>query len=107
MTYVRIGPTSTVDARPPAMVVTDPDPDDGPWSDTPQKGGSTMTTAGAFALGISDVAFSSPPPSRPTRPQRRTGRTGIVANLLRAIHRELDQATQTMDRMPRITNYPY
>ena len=66
-----------------------------------------MTTAGAFALGISDVAFSSPPPNRPSRPQRSTGRGGIIASLLRAIHRELDHATQTMDRMPRITNYPY
>lgn len=66
-----------------------------------------MTTAGAFALGISDVAFSSPPPSRPSRPQRSTGRGGVVANLLRAIHRELDDATRAMDWMPRITNYPY
>lgn len=66
-----------------------------------------MTTAGAFVLGITDVAFSSPPPSRPSRPQRSTRRGGIIANLLRAIHRELDHATQAVDRLPRITNYPY
>ena len=68
-----------------------------------------MTTAGAFALGVSEVAFFVPPPNRPSRSQRRNGRDGIVATLLRSIRRELAHATATpvTDWMPRITNYPY
>lgn len=68
-----------------------------------------MTTAGAFALGLGEVAFFTPPPSRPTRSQRRSGRDGIVTTLLRTIRRELAHATAApvTDRMPRITNYPY
>ncbi len=68
-----------------------------------------MTTAGAFALGVSEVAFFTPPPNRPSRSQRRTGRDGIVATLLRSIRRELAHATAApvTDCIPRITSYPY
>ncbi len=68
-----------------------------------------MNVGRAFAIGISDVRFFSPPPSRPTRPQRRTGEGGIVRNLLRAISRELTHVADGSGHhlMPRMTNYPY
>lgn len=68
-----------------------------------------MNIGAAFAIGISDVKFFVPPPSRPSWPQRRTGGSGRVRNLLRAINRELAHAASgpVTDWMPRITNYPY
>jgi len=68
-----------------------------------------MTTAGAFALGVSEVAFFPPPPIRPSRSQRTAGRDGIVTRLVRTIRRGLTHATAApvTDWMPRITNYPY
>ena len=68
-----------------------------------------MNIGSAFAIGISDVNFFAPPPSRPTRPERRTGGGGIVRHLLRAINRELSHAAAgpVTSWMPRITNYPY
>jgi len=74
-----------------------------------KRGGGTMATAGAFALGVSEVAFFAPPPIRPSRSQRRTGTDGIVTTLLRAIRRELAHATAApvTEWMPRMTNYPY
>jgi len=63
----------------------------------------------AFAIGISDVRFFTPPPSRPSWPQRRNGEGGIIRNLLRAINREVAHATTgpVTGWMPRMTNYPY
>ncbi len=68
-----------------------------------------MTTAGAFALSFSEVAFPSPPPIRPFRTPRGSGRKGIVAGLLRTIRRELSHAAEDSATawLPRITNYPY
>lgn len=68
-----------------------------------------MTAAGAFALGLSDVAFYSPPPNRPSRPERRTEREGGLTTLIRTVRRELAQAAESTNSswMPRTTNYPY
>lgn len=46
-----------------------------------------MTTAGAFTLRITDVAFIPPPPNRPPRPDRRHRGHGVVTTLLRTIRR--------------------
>ncbi|MGH2383304.1 MAG: hypothetical protein ACRDG7_19075 [Candidatus Limnocylindria bacterium] len=64
-----------------------------------------MSTAGAHALSITDVAFFTPPPNRPSRPERRTGGDGVVTTLLRTIRRELAHAAETTDTegMPRVT----
>ena len=64
-----------------------------------------MSTAGAYALSITDVAFFTPPPNRPSRPGRRNGRDGVVTALLRTIRREVSHAAETTDNqgMPRIT----
>jgi len=68
-----------------------------------------VNVGSAFAIGISDVRFFNPPPSRPTRPQRKTGEGGIVRNLLRGISRELAHMADgsVTTSLPRITNYPY
>ena len=68
-----------------------------------------MNVGSAFAIGISDVRFFTPPPSRPTWPQRSNGEGGILRNLARAINRELGQAATdpVTSWMPRMTNYPY
>jgi len=68
-----------------------------------------MTAARALALSVSEVAFFSPPPYRPSRSERRTREGGIVTTLLRTIRRGLAHATEApvTDWMPRIRNYPY
>jgi len=68
-----------------------------------------MMAASAFAFGISEVAFYSPPPNRPSRSDRRHRQHGPVATLLRTIRRELAHVAEApvTDWMPRITNYPY
>ena len=68
-----------------------------------------MTGARAMAFGLSDFAFFSPPPNRPSRSERRNGRGGIVTSILRSIRHDLAHAAQApvTDWMPRITNYPY
>ena len=68
-----------------------------------------MTATRAMALGLSDFAFFSPPPNRPSRSARRSGRAGIVTSLLRAIRHELAHAAEApiTDWMPKLTNYPY
>jgi hypothetical protein len=68
-----------------------------------------MTVARAFVLSISDVAFASPPPTRPSRPAWRPEGNGAVAILLRTVRRELAHAVadSATDWMPRITRYPY
>lgn len=65
--------------------------------------------AGAFALRMTDVAFFTPPPNRPSRPERRTEGDGVISALLHTIRRELAHAVETTDTewMPRVTNYPY
>ena len=67
-----------------------------------------MTMARAMALGLSDFAFFSPPPNRPSRSERRSDKGGI-GTLLRTIRHELAHAAQpaATDWMPRLTNYPY
>ena len=73
-----------------------------------QKGGRTVNIGSAFAIGISDVRFFTPPPSRSTRPHG-NGEGGIIRNLLRAINREVAHAATgpVTTWMPRMTNYPY
>lgn len=65
-----------------------------------------MLAAGAFALTMTDVTFSAPPPRRPDQ----AGRSGrSVGSLLRAAHRELALALSDTDTwMPRVSaRYPY
>ena len=68
-----------------------------------------MTAAGALALSMTDVAFFTPPPNRPSRPERRTEGDGVVTALLHTIRRELAQAAEATNTewMPRVTSYPY
>ena len=67
-----------------------------------------MTATGAFALGMTDVAFFTPP-NRPSRQERRHKGDGVIVALLHTIRRELAQAAETTDTewLPRVTKYPY
>jgi len=68
-----------------------------------------MTAAGAFALGIADVAFLGRSPNRPPWFERGTRKPGPVAAMREAIRRGLARAAEApvTDWMPRFTNYPY
>ena len=66
-----------------------------------------MTATGAFALGMTDVAFFMPP-NRPARQERRHRGDGVIVALLHTIRRELAQAAATdTEWMPRVTRYRY
>lgn len=67
-----------------------------------------MTATGAFALGMTHVAFFTPP-NRPPRQERRRRGDGVVVAVLHTIRRELAQAAEATDTewMPRVTRYPY
>ena len=68
-----------------------------------------MLAAGALAFAV-DVAFFSPPPHRPERPERRTkGAVDTARNVIRAVRRELDLATDdSVSRLPQVgARYPY
>ena len=70
-----------------------------------------MVAAGALALALPDVAFSSPPPHRPQRPERRTrgGAADTALKVVRAVRRGLTLAMDdSVPRIPRVGNhYPF
>lgn len=70
-----------------------------------------MLAAGALALALPDVAFSSPPPHRPQRPERRTrgGAADTALKVVRAVRRGLAIATDgSVPQLPRVSSrFPY
>jgi hypothetical protein len=68
-----------------------------------------MSTLGTMALSAGEVAFFAPPPRPPQRPSRTGEEDGRVGRLLRAVRREIANATRQspIDSVPRLRNYPY